>query len=105
MKSVAEREKQLKARLAELDEHLHEIEDTLEEPADKDVEERAVERELDEVLEGIGNVELHEVQMINAALQRIADDEYGDCVKCGEKISEERLDVLPATPLCRNCAS
>ena len=104
MKSAAEREKQLKARLVELDHHLHEIEDALDEPADQDVEERAVERELDEVLEGIGNVELHEVQMINAALKRIADGEYGDCVKCGEKISEERLDILPATPLCRNCA-
>ena len=105
MKSVAEREKQLRARLAELDHHLHEIEDALDEPVDQDVEERAVERELDEVLEGIGNVELQEVQMINAALQRVADGEYGICVKCGDRIAEERLDAVPATPMCRRCAN
>lgn len=105
MKSVKQREKQLRSRLAELDHHLHEIEDALDEPADKDVEERAVERESDEVLEGLGNAELHEVHMINAALERVANDEYGQCVKCGEDISEERLDVLPATPMCRRCAS
>lgn len=105
MKSIAEREKQLKTRRTELDLHLHAIEDTLEEPVNNDVEERAVERELDEVLEGIGNVELHEVQMIDAALKRIADGEYGDCVKCSETISEDRLDIVPETPLCRHCAS
>jgi RNA polymerase-binding transcription factor DksA len=31
--------------------------------------------------------------------------EYGICVACGDPISEERLDVLPHTPKCRNCAA
>ncbi|MBL4873889.1 MAG: TraR/DksA family transcriptional regulator [Rhodobacteraceae bacterium] len=105
MKSTAVRETQLRARLAELSKHLHVIEDALDETPNKDVEERAVERESDEVLEGLGNAELLETHMIEAALVRVADGEYGYCVDCGDQINEERLDVLPATPKCRKCAS
>jgi len=105
MKSTAERETQLRARLVELTTHLHAIEDALDETPNKDVEERAVERESDEVLEGLGNAEMLETRMIEAALTRISDGEYGYCVDCGDKINEERLEVLPATPKCRNCAS
>lgn len=105
MKTTAERKEQLLARKAELNAHLHVIEDALDETPDKDVEERAVERENDEVLEGLGNAELLEFRGIEAALARIEDGEYGYCVDCGNEISEERLDVLPATPKCRTHAS
>lgn len=105
MKKIAEREKQLRGRLDELLAHLKKIDTELDEPADPDVEERAVEREGDEVLEVLGQAELKEVRVIEAALKRIEDGEYGVCVDCGDAISEERLDVLPATPKCRKCAS
>lgn len=104
MKTVADREAQLLARLSELDAHLHKIENALDEPVDQDFEERAVERESDEVLEGIGNAELNEVHMIQAALDRVAIGSYGYCVNCGDAVSEERLDLIPATPKCRKCA-
>ncbi len=104
MKTVAERETQLIARLSELDAHLHKIENSLDEQPDKDSEERAVEREGDEVLESIGNAELNEVHMIQAALDRVGVGSYGYCVDCGEAVSEERLDLIPATPKCRKCA-
>jgi RNA polymerase-binding transcription factor DksA len=91
-------------RLAELDARLHRIDDALDEPPEKDWEEAAVEREGDEVLESIGTAGLHEIEMIRAALARIEAGEYGFCVKCGAEISQERLNVLPATPFCRNCA-
>lgn len=105
MKTTAERETQLRARMAELDTHMHVIEDALDEIPNPDVEERAVERESDEVLEGLGNAELLEFRTIEAALTRVAEGEYGICVDCGDKITEERLDVLPATPKCQKCAS
>lgn len=105
MKTISERKAQLQTRLAELEAHLLTIEDALDETPDKDVEERAVERESDEVLEGLGNAELLEVRMIEAALTRVSEGEYGYCVDCGDKITEERLDVLPATPKCQKCAS
>ncbi len=97
-------ESRLKDRLNELTHRLEEIEEDLDEPADQDAEERATEREGDEVLESLGQAGLAEIKMIQSALTRIEDREYGECVSCGEPISTERLDVVPHTPLCRNCA-
>jgi RNA polymerase-binding transcription factor DksA len=99
------REAALKARLAELEARLTSIEDELDSHNSQDWEELAVEREEDEVLEGMGQAGLQEMRVIRAALVRIEDGTYGDCVKCGEPISEARLDVLPATPFCSRCAA
>ncbi|WP_095590064.1 TraR/DksA family transcriptional regulator [Actibacterium ureilyticum] len=104
MISIAEREATLKKRLAELDRRLHGIEAELDAHQSKDWEELAVEREEDEVLEGMGTSGLAEIEGIRAALARIAENSYGYCVTCGAEISQERLDLLPATPFCRNCA-
>ena len=104
MVTVADRKTALEARLAELDQRLHHIEDELDAPHTKDWEDLAVEREGDEVLEGMGTSGLAEIERIRAALGRIADGSYGFCVTCGKEISQERLNVLPATPFCRNCA-
>ena len=101
---VQKYEKQLQDRLHELSERLEEIEEDLDEPADPDAEERATEREGDEVLENLGNTGLAEMRMIHAALARIKDGTFGLCVACGDPISKERLEVLPHTPKCRNCA-
>lgn len=105
MKEVAQYQKALMKRLSELDERLHAIEDELEAPHSKDWEELAVEREGDEVLESLGQAGQEEIRGIRAALQRIRDGEYGYCVKCGDEISDERLAVLPAAPMCKSCAA
>jgi DnaK suppressor protein len=42
-------------------------------------------------------------QRVEAALRRIAQDEYGDCVRCGEPIDPRRLDAHPEAPLCVAC--
>lgn len=104
MKSLQDRETSLRERLAELDARLHGIDAELDSHQSSDWEELAVEREEDEVLEGMGQSGLAEIEGIRAALERIKDGSYGFCVKCGAEISDERLDVLPATPFCRNCA-
>jgi len=105
MKEVATYKAALLKRLSELDTRLHAIESELDVPHSKDWEESAVEREGDEVLESLGQAGQEEIKGIMAALQRIRNGEFGYCAKCGEEIAEARLDVLPATPLCRNCAS
>jgi DnaK suppressor protein len=46
-----------------------------------------------------------ELSRIEAALQRIADGDYGLCVRCGEEIAEGRLLSDPSAPLCIDCAS
>lgn len=98
------RRAQLTRRLAVLDSQLHGIEDELESHNNRDWEDLAVEREGDEVLEGLGNKGQAEIRQIKAALARMDAGEYGICGTCGEEISEDRLDVLPFTPFCRKCA-
>ena len=94
----------LKARRAELTDELVGIEDRLDDEPSKDWEDRATERQGDEVLEAMGTRDLSELRQIDAALARINDGTYGECVKCGKKISAERLDAVPATPFCVACA-
>ena len=38
-----------------------------------------------------------------AALQRIENGTYGRCVQCGRDIAPERLEAIPAAPLCIKC--
>jgi RNA polymerase-binding transcription factor DksA len=103
--AMESRKAQLEARLAELTGRLRRIEDELDEPTSEDFAEQAVEREDEEVLEDLGAAGLREVRMIEAALDRIAGGSYGTCVRCGEPIGDDRLDVLPHTPFCRDCAA
>ncbi len=95
----------LLARRQELLSELDHIETDLDAPATKDWEDRASERQGDEVLEALGEHDLQELRQIDAALKRIEEDEYGYCVTCGNEISPERLEILPATPFCKNCAA
>ena len=105
MTNLVQRRQQLMDRLTALEERLHEIEDEFDSHQSKDWEELATEREGDEVLEQMGVSGQAEIRQIKAALARMDAGEYGDCVKCGEVISEERLDLLPFTPFCRKCAT
>jgi RNA polymerase-binding transcription factor DksA len=98
------RQAQLTARLAELDHRLHGIKAELLAHHDPDWEEMATEREQDEVLEALGDGGKAEIRQIRAALVRIAQGTYGDCVRCGGTIAPARLDLLPATPVCATCA-
>ncbi len=70
-----------------------------------DWEEQASERENDEVLESLGNVSEQELVMINRALQRMEQGEYFICSECGAPIPSARLELLPYTTLCVDCAA
>jgi RNA polymerase-binding transcription factor DksA len=93
----------LLARRTELVERLTQLEDWLDDPADPNFEERATERELDEVFELQGLAGQDEVKAIDAALKRIENKVYGQCLSCGELISKERLDAVPYAIKCRDC--
>ena len=43
------------------------------------------------------------LKAIEAALERIEHGEYGQCMECGELISEKRLEAVPAAELCISC--
>lgn len=104
MVAIAERKAQLEARLADLNAKLAEIGAELDSHQSRDWEELAVEREGDEVLEGEGRASQTEIVAIRAALARIEEGTYGECVQCGEEIAEARLELLPYTPFCADCA-
>lgn len=69
-----------------------------------DWSEQASERENDEVLESLGNSSEQELEMIKFALLRIENGNYFHCDHCGADIPPARLELLPFTAHCVNCA-
>ncbi len=104
MRDTAEIKKNLEARLRELDERSHEIEDQYKEPRDDDWSENAVEAENDEVLDEIEHLALDEIQKIKIALSKIEDGTYGTCRICDKSIAAKRLEALPYATRCIDCA-
>ncbi len=45
-----------------------------------------------------------ELKQIAAALKRIDDGEYGECLSCGGEINPKRLEVDPSVSQCIACA-
>ncbi len=105
MTDVAKREEQIRARKLELIARMSFVDQELATRGSADWEENATEHEDDETLEALGLSAQKEIQMLEAALARIDAGEYGACVRCGSEISTARLDLLPATPFCRACAT
>lgn len=67
-----------------------------------DVASDAVDRTLLDTL-GAKNSQL--LQQIDGALERIRLNKYGYCIMCGKEIPQPRLEALPYTLMCINCAS
>ena len=68
-----------------------------------DIGERSVNDFLQEMDISVITQEVHELKSINAALRRIAADEYGVCSDCGEAIADARLQVNPSAERCVGC--
>jgi DnaK suppressor protein len=45
-----------------------------------------------------------ELGRIAATLERLDDDDFGYCVKCGEEIAAKRLELDPTVLTCIDCA-
>ena len=50
-------------------------------------------------------IQQHERQrvLVQAALERLREDRYGDCIKCGTAIGVERLMIEPSASRCITC--
>lgn len=103
MTAIAEIERELKARLAELAQRAQAIEDDLRQPLDDDLPEQAIDLADDEALIGVDDVIRREIAEIRAALLRIENGSYGVCASCGERISPERLAAQPTATRCIAC--
>ena len=74
------------------------------EPVEKDFAEQVTQRENDDVLLAIDEEAQQTVHLIDAALTRIKEGNYGICASCGEEIPEKRLAALPYVTTCISCA-
>ncbi len=55
------------------------------------------------VMLAVSENESRQLVLINEALERIADDEYGDCQNCEKSINPKRLAAVPWARYCLNC--
>jgi RNA polymerase-binding protein DksA len=94
----------LQDKLAQLQQRLHKVEQSLRQTPEPDSEERATSRENDDVLERIEESDREEIGQLQEALARIDAGTYGLCTLCGQSIAPARLAALPYASTCITCA-
>jgi DnaK suppressor protein len=68
-----------------------------------DFAEAAVQEALARVQDANAEHAAAEMQLIRAALRRIADGDYGQCLDSGEAIDLRRLEAVPTAAYCAAC--
>ncbi|MBN1931740.1 MAG: TraR/DksA C4-type zinc finger protein [Desulfobacterales bacterium] len=71
---------------------------------DIELEEEAQKADLTILFDQLNEREKQEIEEIDLALSKMAVLTYGICESCEKSISLKRLEILPATRLCRKCA-
>lgn len=56
-----------------------------------------------ELLFSMSNNDRVLLEMIDEALERTENGDYGDCVNCGELVQEKRLEAVPWARYCLKC--
>lgn len=72
-------------------------------PHCRDAGEIAEERERAVIIDNTLQQTQQNIRLIEIALNKIAENEYGFCDRCGDNISSQRLDIAPEAALCLNC--
>ena len=70
----------------------------------KDFGQQTKERENDDVLVALDKDAQNELTVIKQALKRVEREDFQHCQQCAHIISDERLQAIPYTSYCRNCA-
>ena len=95
----------LKTKREELFRRISAIESDLKKGRSQAFAEQTTESENDQVLNGIRHEAKIELRLVNEALQRLEQNQYGICSKCEKKINPKRLHALPYINTCIRCAS
>ncbi len=69
----------------------------------QDIADRAASSYTKEFLFSQSNNDRQLLQMVETALQRIREGEFGECVSCGNEINAKRLEAVPWTRYCIEC--
>ena len=93
-------QKRLQELMEKTQAHLHHVNG----PISQDFADQATETENDEVVAALNHEAQHELKLVQSALRRIQNQVFGQCVECGQRIQEKRLQALPHTPVCIHCA-
>lgn len=73
-------------------------------PVSPNFAEQSAEMEGQELMYTLDREGKEEIRKISKALARLDSGDYGMCVNCGEDISVQRLEALPDTDVCIECA-
>ena len=68
-----------------------------------DLADKAANSYTKEFLFGMTNTDRGILNLIDAALKRIEEDEYGVCNNCREEMQQKRLEAVPWAKHCINC--
>jgi DnaK suppressor protein len=71
--------------------------------AAQDIADRAASSYTKEFLFSQSNNDRQLLAMVETALQRIREGEFGECVNCGNEINPKRLEAVPWTRYCIAC--
>lgn len=69
----------------------------------QDIADRAASSYTKEFLFSQSSNERQLLHMVETALQRIREGQFGECVNCGEEINAKRLEAVPWTRYCIGC--
>lgn len=73
--------------------------------AETDAGDQAFAAQVMDLDQGMAQRHSMEWEEVEAALERIDDGEYGECIDCGADINPERLEAFPAAARCIDCQS
>lgn len=91
---------ELQSRVSRTHKHIY----LKDEPVSPNFNEQVKETENDGLVMALESEGLEEIAQIEQALKRIEAGVYGQCQHCGSQIDEARLQAVPATDSCIECA-
>ncbi len=69
----------------------------------QDIADRAASSYTKEFLFSQSNNERQLLNMVETALQRLREGNFGECISCGNEINAKRLEAVPWTRYCIEC--
>jgi RNA polymerase-binding transcription factor len=76
---------------------------TVDEDSAQDIADRAASSYNKEFLFHQSNNDRQLLQMVEGALDRIREGNFGECISCGREINPKRLEAVPWTRHCIEC--
>ena len=76
---------------------------TVDEDSAQDIADRAASSYTKEFFFHQSNNDRQLLQMVDGALERLREGEFGECIACGKEINAKRLEAVPWTRHCIEC--